>query len=169
MEEAVYYKETEEAVYVKATGHVTALVCPPLKERLFTRLDREPIVNSVRIDLSECEYMDSTFLGFIVGSQKRLALRSPGAKVRLHRVNDSCKGLLRTIGIIGIVSLDEESLDLPPDMERVSDGAKAASARFLLEAHEELSNLSTENRRRFSTLTTVLKSVLESESGATDL
>ncbi len=168
MEEAVYYKDSDEAVYIKATGHVTALVCPPLKERLFERLDREPKVNTVRIDLSECEYMDSTFLGFIVGAQKRLSLRSPGAKVHLHSVNETCRGLLRTIGIIGLVSLDETRLDLPSGMEYVSEGPQA-NVRFLLEAHEELSNLSAENRKRFSTLTTVLKSALESEGDTNDL
>jgi hypothetical protein len=75
---------------------------------------------------------------------------------------------LRTIGIIGLVSLDETRLDLPSGMEYVSEGPQA-NVRFLLEAHEELSNLSAENRKRFSTLTTVLKSALESEGDTNDL
>jgi anti-anti-sigma regulatory factor len=167
VEEAIYYKETADAVYVKATGHVTALVCPPLKARIFARLDRDPPVERISMDLSECEYMDSTFLGLIVGTQKRFSLRAsaaPGRVVALYGVNDACRGLLRTIGVIGLVAIVEGGPDSPQDMERL-DGGERASARFLLDAHEDLSDLSADNRKRFSALTSVLRSAVESEDG----
>jgi hypothetical protein len=167
VEEAIYYKETADAVYVKATGHVTALVCPPLKARIFSRLDRDPPVERVAMDLSECEYMDSTFLGLIVGTQKRYSAGAPASPrrvVSLFGVNDACRGLLRTIGVIGLVDLVDGAAGSPQDMERL-DGGERASARFLLDAHEELSDLSAENRKRFSALTSVLRSAVESENG----
>jgi anti-anti-sigma factor len=167
VEEAVYYRESADAVYVKATGHVTALVCPPLKSRIFARLDRDPPVERVLIELSECEYMDSTFLGLIVGTHKRSFLRARDASrriVTLFGVNEACKGLLRTIGVLGIVSISAEDLALPADMERLAGGERA-TARFLLDAHEELSELSQDNRKRFSALTSVLRSAVESEDG----
>lgn len=167
VEEAVYFSEAGDAVFIKATGHVTAAVCPPLKTRLFDRLDRDPPVERVCVDMSECEYMDSTFLGFIVGAQKRLSIRAPRRKVQLYGVSDVCRSLLRTIGVIGFVSLESGDLDLPADMERVSGGERA-TARFLLDAHEELSELSAENRKKFSALTSVLRSAIESEQGKTD-
>jgi len=167
VEEAVYFSEAGDAVYIKATGHVTAAVCPPLKARLFERLDRDPLVERVCMDMSECEYMDSTFLGFIVGAQKRLSLRAPRRTVQLYGVSDTCKGLLRTIGVLGFVSLEKGALGIPVEMERVSGGERA-TARFLLDAHEELSELSPENRKKFSALTSVLKSALESEQGKTE-
>lgn len=167
MEEAVYYRESADAVYVKATGHVTALVCPPLKARLFARLDQEPPVVDIFLELSECEYMDSTFLGLIVGTQKRFSRPvrgSSGGTVQLYGVNEACRGLLRTIGVLSIVKLQKGELELPEDMEKISGGERA-TARFLLDAHEELSELSQENRKRFSALTSVLRSAIESEDG----
>jgi anti-anti-sigma factor len=167
VEEAVYCKSEQRVIYAKATGHVTALVCPPLKAAIFDRLGAEPAVEKIYLDLSSCEYMDSTFLGLIVGTQKRFARlpgRAGGGMIVLLGVNEACKGLLRTIGVLGMVELSDEEVPFPADLPRLSGEARA-SARFLLDAHEELSGLSSENQRRFSTLTTVLKGAVEAEEG----
>jgi len=167
VEEAVFYKSEDSIIYMKATGHVTALVCPALKTAVFERLDVDPPVGKIYLDLSDCEYMDSTFLGLIVGTQKRFAGLKGGTQVGsgpivLLSVNEACKGLLRTIGVLGMVELSDAPVPFPSELERLS-GEGRTSARFLLDAHEELSDLSFENRRRFATLTTVLKSVVDSE------
>jgi anti-anti-sigma factor len=165
VEEAVYFKSDGTTLFMRATGHVTALVCPPLKSAVFERLDADPPVDAVYLDLSGCEYMDSTFLGLIVGTQKRFA-RSGSAERRksivLLGVNEACRGLLRTIGVLGIVELSDAAVPFPADLVRLS-GEKRTSARFLLDSHEELSSLSDENRKRFSTLTTVLRSAVDAE------
>ncbi|MGA2545687.1 MAG: STAS domain-containing protein [Rectinemataceae bacterium] len=167
MEEAVYYKSEDRAIYIRATGHVTALVCPPLKTAVFDRLDADPPITKVYVDLSDCEYMDSTFLGLLVGTQKRFARLSGNPRIDsgsivLIGVNEACKGLLRTIGVLGMVELSDAEIPFPPGLERLSGEARA-SARFLLDAHEDLSDLSADNRKRFATLTTVLRSVVDAE------
>lgn len=164
MEEAVFYKSEGTTVFIKATGHVTALVCPELKAAVFQRLDSEPEVEKVYLDLSGCEYMDSTFLGLIVGTQKRFS-RLPGARrgpIVLIGVNEACQGLLRIIGVLRMVELSDTSPPFPADITRLA-GERRTSAQFLLDAHEELSELSSENRKRFSVLTTVLKSAVDAE------
>ena len=166
MEEAVYFKAEGSVIYARATGHVTALVCPPLKSAVFGRLDAEPAVEAVYLDLSSCEYMDSTFLGLIVGTQKRFG-RLPGAggkMIVLLRVNDACQGLLRTIGVLGMVELSEAEVPFPADLQRLSGEARS-TARFLLDAHEELSRISEDNKRRFAALTSVLRSAVDTEKG----
>jgi hypothetical protein len=111
--------------------------------------------------------MDSTFLGLIVGTQKRFARQSGLSKhpmITLLNVNEACKGLLRTIGVLGMVELSDAGVAFPSDLPRVSSEIRA-SARFLLDAHEELASLSERNRKRFSTLTTVLRSAVDAEEG----
>ncbi len=169
MEEAVYFKSTGGTIYMKATGHVTAMVCPPLKLAVFERIDSNPPVERIYLELSDCEYMDSTFLGLIVGTQKRFGRLGGGQKgacpaITLLGVNEACKGLLRTIGVLGMIELSDEKVPFPPDLQRLSGAAKA-NARFILDAHEELSGLSSENRKRFSTLTSLLKGSIDSDEG----
>ena len=177
MEEAIYFKSEGSTIYVRATGHMTALACPPLKTAIFERLEVEPPIERILFDLSDCEYMDSTFLGLIVGTQKRFAALAPQdarsgeppagrpserRAIQLLKVNDACKGLLRTIGVLGMVVLADEAPDFPRDLPRLTGEARA-SARFLLDAHEDLSGISDENRKRFSALTSVLRSAVDAE------
>jgi hypothetical protein len=61
-----------------------------------------------------------------------------------------------------MVELSDAEIPFPPGLERLSGEARA-SARFLLDAHEDLSDLSADNRKRFATLTTVLRSVVDAE------
>jgi anti-anti-sigma factor len=159
VKEAVFVNAEGESIYVRARGHVTAAVCPGLKTRIFARLEAEPPVEGLYLDLSECEYMDSTFLGLIVGCHKRLSART-GMKVVLLGVNEACLGLLRTIGVLGLVALRDEGPEFPPRMEELSNGPKA-TVGFILDAHEDLSALSAANEKRFSALDSVLKSALK--------
>lgn len=159
MEEAVFIKMIEDRIYIRARGHVTAALCPELKTRSFERLDTAPPVRAIYLDLSECEYMDSTFLGFIVGINKRLE-RLANRKIVLLGVNPTCFGLLRTIGVTKLVEISEEKIPFPGSLERIGRGPEA-TADFLLDAHEELSSLSEENRERFATLTSILRDALK--------
>jgi len=162
VEEAAFFTVGDGRILVRAEGHMTALLCPSLKARIFGALEAPEAPACVDFDLSACEYMDSTFLGLIVGVCKRLKSRSGGGRVVLHRTNEACLGLLRTIGVLGLVELSSEPCRGSEGMERIEGGPKA-SARFILDAHEELSALSEENRSRFSTLAAALRGALKDE------
>jgi hypothetical protein len=83
----------------------------------------------------------------------------------LLKANEACRGLLRTIGVLSLVDLVDEDVALPTDMERIADGTRA-TAQFILDAHEELSALSEENRDRFSTLSALLKGSVKGDEGS---
>jgi anti-anti-sigma factor len=158
VEEAAFFKEAEGIGYVRTEGHMTALLCPGLKARILASLDSPNPPLTIAFDLSACEYMDSTFLGLIVGVCKRLGAPH-GRKVILHGTNEACLGLLRTIGVLGLVEVAEGPAPALEGMEPVGGGTKA-TARFLLDAHEELSKLSEDNRERFAALSTALRGAL---------
>jgi anti-anti-sigma factor len=164
VEECAYFKEADGIGYVRAVGHMTALLCPLLKARIQASLDSPRPPERIVFDLTQCEYMDSTFLGLIVGIGKRLAARS-GSKPLLYGTNQACMGLLRTIGVLGLVEISPRQAPAVEGMERISDSA-APTARFILDAHEDLSALSAENRSRFATLAAALRKVLGEEDKA---
>lgn len=159
MEEAVFYKESEAVMYIKAEGHVTAAICPEVKVKAFARLEEKPEIASIYVDLHACEYMDSTFLGLIVGLNKRFKARAGRPLVLLH-VNPTCLGLLKTIGVLKLVEISDEDRIFPQPMEKIGFGPRA-TAEFLLDAHEELTGLSEENKARFSSLTKALKDSID--------
>jgi anti-anti-sigma factor len=155
VEEAIYMGMDGDRIYVRATGHITAALCPELKTKCFARFEVAPPVSAVYIDLSSCDYMDSTFLGLIVGLTKRLMAKAR-KKLTIVAANDACLGLLKTIGVLGLLEDSRESPPFPERMERIGRGS-AATAEFLLDAHEELSSLSDDNRAKFSALTSLLR------------
>ncbi len=161
MEEVLFIKETNNRVYIRAQGHITANACPELKARVFNRLDAKPAVEDVIIDLSSCEYMDSTFMGLIVGFNKRF-MRFSERPIRLAGLSETCMKLLKTIGIVRLVTIEDEVPAFPEPLERLSAESKAG-AGLVLRAHEELMELSEENERRFSALRDVLKGAAEAE------
>jgi anti-anti-sigma factor len=161
VDEALLYREHESIIYIRAQGHITANVCADLKARVFDRLEAKPPINEIFIDLSECDYMDSTFMGLLVGFNKRF-LRFSEKPVSIIRANETCKKLLRTIGVLRLVSVLDEAKPFPEPMENINTGRKAG-ASLILKAHEELIDISEENEARFGALRNVLKSSMEDE------
>jgi anti-anti-sigma factor len=159
LDAVIHYKEAGDSIFVRASGHITAALCPELKEKVLARLASAPPVAAIRIDLTPCDYMDSTFLGILVGFKKGLK-PNPRASLSIHGANETCAQLLKTVGMTSLVVMEAGTEAFPPFMETLSGGAKA-NAEFLLDAHDNLSELSPENEKRFA----ILRSVLKQEIG----
>lgn len=166
MEEALYLAEQDNRIYVRSTGHVTANSCADLKARVFDRLESQPAIESVYVDLSDCEYMDSTFMGLLVGFNKRF-LRFSERPITIIKANETCMKLLRTIGMSRLVEMSDEMPGFPDHMERIGTG-RPVDAGFILGAHDDLIELSEENEKRFSALRSVLSQQLDKQEADTD-
>lgn len=160
MPETLYFKEMDDAVYVRAAGHMTAALCADLRSLVFDRMDAEPPVKAVYVDLSACDYMDSTFMGLLVGFNKRLA--KYGKKLSVVKPTAPAEDLLRGLGLANLVDVVRDDVPFPSSMVDVVK-TKSAGRDLLLKAHENLMEISEENRKKFSTLHSVLKNQAESE------
>lgn len=160
MPEALQYKEKDDALYVRAAGHVTAALCADLRFIAFARFDETPPVKAMYVDLSACSYMDSTFMGLLVGFNKRLA-KTGAPKLKVVRPASAAKELLSGLGLLPLIEILDEEVPFPAEMEDVVK-TRSTGADLLLKAHENLMELSDENVKRFSTLHSVLKNQAES-------
>jgi len=160
-EEAVYIDESGPDLRLSVSGHMTAQLCPSLKSAFMARLPRI-FDGRVRIDLSACEYMDSSFLGLLVQFSKA-ATATGLSKPVLHGVGNICRELLETMGMTRLFEYSDSpcALASPRMIESASAGGIGAS--FLLETHRELEILSPENRARFRDLTAMLERESENE------
>ncbi|MDX9957258.1 MAG: STAS domain-containing protein [Clostridia bacterium] len=161
VEEALLMRESGNIVYIRAIGHITANTCAELKTRVFGRLEAKPPVDAVYVDLEHCDYMDSTFMGLLVGFNKRF-LRFAEKPITILKANDTCLKLLKTIGVSRLVSLSDENIKFPEPLENLN-AVRKAEASMLLRAHEDLMELSEENARRFAALRSVLKQSVDEE------
>ncbi len=159
MQEALYYLEVGNILYVRLSGHITAAPCADLRNRIYDRFQKQPPLLGIFIDMANCEYMDSTFMGLLVGFNKRLE-KAIGKKVILFNTNKTCYELLDNLGVSNLVSFSDEPMEFPENMERL-EGARPTNPEFLLNVHENLMELSDDNKKKFQTLGSVLKSQIE--------
>ncbi len=110
----------------------------------------------VRVDLRDCTYMDSTFLGTILALKKALE-RSQGQLV-LVAPSVGCSRILQQMGLADVLPAQSE----PPAAEltwtELSSEATDPQSfkRNIVQAHEELANLPGQAGEQFKAVTRCL-------------
>ncbi len=100
-----------ERISCRVVGHATMRQSPALRCRIEQALVSGPI--TLHVDLHECVYMDSTFLGMLIMFRRMLVNRHLG-QFALVAPSPECSRLLRQMGLDATFCiLAEES---PPDV-----------------------------------------------------
>jgi anti-anti-sigma factor len=149
--------EDGRGVFLKASGHIRALDCYPLREELLSRLDCPKSPTAVFIELSDCRYMDSTFIGLLVAMDGRL--KSHGGRLRVFNPSAECLESLGRLGLDRVLSVEHGPLELPPG-SRPLPYRGSPGAEFVLKAHEALMEKSEEAKKKFSLLKEMLEKKL---------
>src|SRR5436190_21327095 len=103
-------------VYVRLEGKGTHLNSQPLREFLYGMM--EGGYRQFEIDLANCTYMDSTFLGMLVGVSLRLKKVSP-AKISVRRISERNLELFKTLGIDSFFQVEPSAA--PPPATKPQD------------------------------------------------
>lgn len=152
----------DSAVLVKVIGRGTMEYCSELFEQLGQKIDANP-VSRIYFDLSESSYLDSSFIGVIVSVQKKLDKLQSGGIIVLNP-SEKVREILATMGLIEILPIQEgnevRNIDLDQEIIQKLDRSYK-DIQLLLESHQSLMELSTENRKRFSLVEEMLKKELE--------
>ncbi len=117
---------------------------------------------SLFIDLENCKYMDSTFIGFII-SLSRLCDKTHLKSVVIVRPSEKALNALKTLYALPHLNISHEGA---PDIPVFALNKKVDSLKnkknivLMFEAHKVLSELSEENRREFAELVEELERVL---------
>jgi serine phosphatase RsbU (regulator of sigma subunit)/anti-anti-sigma regulatory factor len=150
--EAVFYGETDNAAYLALRGRASWMHCDAFHETAQAVLDaRRPLV----LELSGCEYMDSTCLGTVH------ELVAHGGVV-LARVTPAVRALFEELSMQQVLAAIREDIPAAPELYALGTGGdQAVVQKRILKAHEALSALSERNREEF-------KDVVESLRGEQD-
>jgi anti-anti-sigma factor len=145
--------------FLVARGSIRASLCYPLREALLAQLDVTAGVPAVYVDLSECRYMDSTFIGLLVAIDKKLQ-KGSGGRLHVLRPTAECRNILEQIGLKNFLLIEERDMQAP-GMAVLAPNAEKPGAEFILRTHEALMETSDEARRKFALLKETLEQKLK--------
>lgn len=161
--EELFYQENDAGLYVLAKGHMTASVSTDLKDLIQHRLSQGPVPPTFSVDLSGCEYMDSTFMGLLVGFHKRYKALT-GRALTIQCPSRECVALLGSLGILRILNVSEIDNKLDSSAWIRVSADQDPTTSIVYGAHQDLSEISPENATKFAALQSVLKSELEKKT-----
>jgi len=139
-EAGVFYGETEHAAYLALRGRATWLQCDGFHETALAVLDKG---QALVLDLSGCDYLDSTFLGTVH------ELVAHG-RVTLKGVTPAVRALFEELSMEQVLAHIVEGGPAAPELYALSAETDPAVAhKRILHAHEALATLSEKNREEF--------------------
>jgi anti-anti-sigma factor len=121
----------------RVVGPASMAVSVPLRRSVEASLAEGA---TVRIDLSECTWMDSTFLGTLLVLARRANASGRGARFFLVAPSAECSRVLDQTGVDEVVEViaTPELGGFTEWRELARDGDREALARNILRAHGEL-------------------------------
>ncbi len=124
------------------------------------------------VDLASCSGMDSTFMGTLAGMATRLAAVDGGA-LQVAEADERNRRSLEDLGLDFLMQINPEDAGWNDRLEEIRACLEPAQptdspnqldrARHVLQAHEELSDISEENAREFRTVVGTLKKQVSDE------
>jgi anti-anti-sigma factor len=160
--DSLRFGSDERGHFLAARGSIRANLCFPLRESLLAQLEKGRAAPAVYADLSQCEYMDSTFIGLMVAIDKKLR-KTSGGRLHLLRPSPACREILSQIGLLTYLLVDDGPAEMPLHMEEVVPAGDRPGAEFILTAHEALMETSEEAKKKFGLLKDMLERKLRKE------
>ncbi|MGQ0507948.1 MAG: STAS domain-containing protein [Myxococcaceae bacterium] len=135
-------------VFLKIEGRATHQLAPALR-RCLSDLEASG-AHAFRLDLGNCTYVDSTFLGVLAGCCLRLR-DQPDSHFAISAISPRCLEGLRALGVERYCQMELESSPRPQALHQLPAPAATgdAWADVVLEAHQALVQVDEANAERF--------------------
>lgn len=150
---------------VRLIGRATLQHSPAMEELVVRTVEHSPATH-VAIDLTRCDYLDSTFLGSLFGLYSRFGGGDASARIRIH----GSPAVIRKL--FGPLKLDKHlKADATPapaafgnwvNLSAV-EGDKAAMSRHVMECHRRLADIDTPARAAFTKIADAMERELVSK------
>ena len=173
MQNGELFISSRDGVYrIRVVGRAT-FECAPALRSLVGNLEQETF-RQVRIDLSACRWMDSTFMGVLA----MIGLRAKKISAEAVIVNADAQNESLLCGL-GLRKVFQFTTEENSSSEPVSGEAAAASsapatpedldnAKTVLAAHETLMDVDDENKRKFSNVVSMVRQEIRKKEGQED-
>jgi anti-anti-sigma factor len=146
-----------DAVCVRIRGRADVSVSVGFKALLTRMIERH--FQQYEVELSECQLMDSTFLGVLCGFAARREETGDSRPILLNP-NDRIRGLVESLGVDDLFAMSSGNpvtdLSNCAHVARTEEPSRLALKETSLEAHRTLIALNPDNLPKFKELTEFL-------------
>ena len=148
----VFYGESESRSFLVVRGRGNWMSADAFHGAVASLLDEGvPVV----VDLSECEYLDSTFLGTMHELSGRVGTH---VKLELQNVSPAVRALFEELDMHRVIaSIRAEALPVPETRQMATVGEEEGPHARILHAHESLATLSDRNQERFRSVVDAMR------------
>lgn len=161
-----------DAALIRVQGRASFKCSPALKAFCGAAIERG--VSRIIMDMETCVGMDSTFMGVLAGVAVKLK-ESSGGTIQMINLSGRTRGLLATLGLDQMVQAWQPG-ETPAELadrfrteglDRLADdgGNRQEMAKTMLEAHETLVEVFSENRPKFKDVLEYLREDLKKMGG----
>ncbi len=155
----------DQTAVIRVEGRGSFRISPPMKQFIH-RVIESKSANRILIDMSDCNGMDSTFMGVLAGLSHYVKDK-PDVALKLINLSAKNQKLLITLGVDRVVDYslsttgDERELIAHPgtDLQTLEPdfADKLEAAKTTLEAHETLVDINPENFAKFESVLELLQ------------
>lgn len=157
----IEYGCTADGLYLRFGELASREVCSAVDRLVSDYLAVHDNPPRVAINLTSCDWVDSTFAGWLVGLRKRLSGR--GGSVCLAELSPGCRQSLDRMNIGGL--FEQRAVSAPDHTRALTHSNEALNDPRVIEmmaaAHEDLAAVNDENRRVFGPIAAMLRGQLE--------
>ena len=150
----VFISEQDGTTFIRVKGNASFASAPPLRE-LAKKLAAEPF-GGLKIDLEECTWMDSTFMGML--AMLGLNAKKKGVPAEIWNASEQNEKLLDGLGLRKVFSFKTGQSTAGNDVPAASNDSSAESrARNVLDAHQTLMDIDVGNVSKFEKVVEYVK------------
>ncbi len=148
--------------FIISKGSMTANLSFPIREYLYHLIDVSSSQIEIYIDLSETDYMDSTFMGLLVGVEKKTTKKF-NTHLKLINISDKSLQYLKNLHLDRLLDINEMTI---PDnilfcvFNEEFLLTEKEKTQAVYDAHKSLSEICSDNERKFKTLQSLLENQL---------
>ena len=150
----IFLSEKDGITFIRVKGNASFVCAPPLRE-LAKKLAAEPF-GGLKIDLEECTWMDSTFMGML--AMLGLNAKKKSVSAEIWNASEQNEKLLCGLGLQKVFAFLNGMFDGADDAPAASNAGTAESnARNVLDAHRTLMDIDEGNVPKFEKVVEYVK------------
>lgn len=152
--------EHERTAYIRVRGRATFMLASDFKQYVSMQVEQRQ--RGVLVDLSECETIDSTFIGTITSLSLKYRKTHPGC-IKLFNISSHVREIMDTLGLTNILDVVNSNEFDSVQFSEMTPGThdRVDVARLMLDAHQTLSGISNENELEFKNVVEYLQKQLK--------